>query len=613
MLRLHIRKKIKFNDFPRRFLTYHPHAFSIEEAAEKFQASDSRRIFSPIRVKSKEGIIPRQEDPLKKVLVPCFGVETKIASTSYSGQYGIDRVVYDTTTDSEGKTTTTTRIETDWYHISGVVGPVSYTPEDKNMTVYGGFSWGAEPIERALEGYRFTANLQPFDASLIDEKIHIDPFLKRSAIAQETANDRIRSEERGRIHADISNRSGYSQTRINSFNTRFHHFSLNTYLLPAYILQYPNHPARILPALSIEDKNIYGPKQYSVTKSVIASAVATSLFAILFPQFAIATRVAWVAGTSVLSALWAKYQGGSTQYTIQQHRIDKEIKNNETVSETIADKNRFHTTSRNFLPKPAEKLLLDAEFYKTLDLDPNQTVTKEIVTEAFAKRIKAAHPDVKGGSTAEARKIITAKKKFNQAFSEQPRRGFATYVPQRQAVKVPPRSVRDPNAHQLITMVIDQKDYKNALVMVEQGKVLPDGHDAGENTLITEIAKRGSVKDLQFAIDKLGCSVDTSCDCPVHNTALHYGAMRGDNGIVEELIKRKATTNLINSKGQTALDVASNPATQQLLISHGGVRHTTLEGAAGFFARTKGSTIGYSGNERTLISEQEKPRLMLPK
>lgn len=184
---------------------------------------------------------------------------------------------------------------------------------------------------------------------------------------------------------------------------------------------------------------------------------------------------------------------------------------------------------------------------------------------------------------------------------------FSTYQALAAKIKHPPRSVFDPNAHKLIMEVIDNKNYPNALQLVKAGKVHPDGHDSGENTLLTECVKRGTVKDVEFAIDTLGASLDTSCDCPIHNTALHYAASRGDKKITEALLKRKATVNLINSRGQTALDMAienKNVEQQKLLAAHGGQQHVTLDTASGSWARMKGKFIGYKPDDRILLLRQ---------
>lgn len=172
-------------------------------------------------------------------------------------------------------------------------------------------------------------------------------------------------------------------------------------------------------------------------------------------------------------------------------------------------------------------------------------------------------------------------------------------------VKEPPRSTYHPKARTLIDTVL-AKEYQRAMRLVEVDEVPVNAHDIGENTLLTTLAKESgaTAKDLEFAIDSLGASLDTSCDCPAHRTALHYASKRGDWQKVEVLLNKGANPNLITSNGETALDMAkihNHTKVAELIESRGGVAHATA-GKVGLW----NSIAGYRPEQRTILSDENK-------
>lgn len=607
-------------------LNYVPHKFSTEEAAKKFAENDQKRFFAPIQLTQSEALTIHV-NPIKKILIPIFGVNAKIIRTDFDGEEGHDRI------DTEwywenNELKSRTRIVTDWYNISGTLGPETFSQYESGMNIYGGFSYDSGPIEEAMGGFDNDVDLREFDAKSLDAETVVDPFLKRAAIAQETGYDRITSYEKGRAARYIKRKTGADQTRVYSVSITYGSFKLSSYLLPSYILQYAGVPPLIMPAFK-HDVKIIGPSQLSVTKLMTVSGAAATAISLLFPQVAIPVRVIMVIASTVTGGLWAKF-GLSVRNSMQQGRIEKEKNNNETVSESISDRNRRMSTEGHGPTSSSSEgnqksvLDLDPKFFLILDLDPYQPITEEVIREAFNKQIKIFHPDHnQNGSDEIAKDLINARQVMLEAVkntkSEGPgKRNFST-MPSRpnyieNLVKEPPRSIYHPQARVLIDTVLIEKNYKKALQLVMEDEIHPDSHDKGENTLLVTLVKddRGTLADMKFAVDDLDASLDSSCDCPAHRTPLHYGASRGNLAKVKFLLERGASPNLITSFGETALDLAITKGHNEVadyIRSKGGVQHKTLEGSESFWKKL----TGYKSSERTILLNRPETKALQDK
>jgi len=107
-----------------------------------------------------------------------------------------------------------------------------------------------------------------------------------------------------------------------------------------------------------------------------------------------------------------------------------------------------------------------------------------------------------------------------------------------------------------------------------------DSHDTYENTVLTDASSRGDFSTVKYVGDNLNPNFNASCDCPHHKTPLHYASeteffeseniTQGKIKIVQYLIKSGAIFSALNSKNQSALDVAT-PHTQiyKLLLDSG--------------------------------------------
>ena len=136
-------------------------------------------------------------------------------------------------------------------------------------------------------------------------------------------------------------------------------------------------------------------------------------------------------------------------------------------------------------------------------------------------------------------------------------------------------SPHDNRASKLITFV-ENREYQRALSLVNQGGLSPDAHSSGENTVLTDCAKRGDVNGMKFCLNELGANPYTSCHCPLHQSAFHYASMNGHIECLKVLYEHidcknnlyADHKNLLTSSGKTPLDVAKNKQTRDFMLNY---------------------------------------------
>ena len=124
----------------------------------------------------------------------------------------------------------------------------------------------------------------------------------------------------------------------------------------------------------------------------------------------------------------------------------------------------------------------------------------------------------------------------------------------------------DKRAGELIKAV-QKGDYRKAEIMVLNENVNVNGHNRSENTALTDAAKRGDCKAIEFLITKLKANPHASCDCPDHKTALHYASENNHRDAVQLLLKLGANPNVMDSRKYKAIDVTTDKEIKQLLES----------------------------------------------
>ncbi|MDX1900990.1 MAG: ankyrin repeat domain-containing protein, partial [Gammaproteobacteria bacterium] len=591
-------------------LLFIPHAFSHDEAIKKITETEQRRLFAPLNPYAQKSAVSILESPLKKVLLPFFGMQAEITSTQYEGEYGTKHT-YVTYTD-KGSPIVHTYIS--WHPIKGTLGSCEYTPEERDMLIYAGYTWSANTIEHALQCHPILSKLKSFDLNKIPSDTYIDSFLKRSANAQSAGHARIKQNETERAKEDIKLQTGSPYTKVNRLNMQLKNFRSSSFMLPAYVLQYQNCPPRVLSAITKDDHEILGKAPISPEKSALAAALVSTLATIVFFEAALPARIAMIIGSSLFGAAWARYRLAISAY-LQENQLNKDKKYNESIHATEADQERFKCTQRDFSffnkeSVASQLLTIEPKNYSIMGLDPDQPISEKIVYAAFARKIQIVHPDHQNGSAEKTRELIKAREQFIDALKRHTQNhsshpsGKRFFSSRPTYIQEPPRSVYHPHAAKLIREMLVIKNYSAALRMVKEEEVHPDAHDQGENTLLAEAAKQGDCHAIRFAIDELHASPDTSCDCPAHKTPLHYAVENGHRTAAKLLLEKSANPNLINSYGETPLDIAyqkHDDKTINLLQQWGAIR-----GEKGLLVTLRRYTFGYGSDERTRLLNQPK-------
>lgn len=577
-------------------LGYIPHKFDKQEAGRMFVERDRKRLFAPsLPATNTSSLAVSRSDPLKKMALPFFCGEVQLQPAKYNAEYGITHT-YETR-DHKGNTTTHTY--TIWHPISGTLPAIRFDETQEGMKVYAGLQWADALLEQAFSGYQVIDKTIPFDITKIAPDTEVDPFLKKAALAQSKIQSRVDEMQMERAQKDASMNSGSSQIRILLLNYEFHSFKLTPVMFGGYLLTRFHCPPMVLPAIE-NNTAVFGTSQISVGKATGAAAIVSTVAAILLPQYSIPLRVLCSMVIPFLTALGAKYHL-QIQDAMEQRTIRKTAEENEELAESINDRLRREATEKA-VPN-VSLIAADQKYFAVLGLDPNQPYTEDDIRKAYYKEIKAAHPDSNGNtvkSNQKASELNQARTVLTQCINNKMFKRQYSTLAAKKTVQTPPRSLFHPRAGELIETVLDKKNYPKALQMVLEQEISPDSHDKGENTLLTEAVKRGNLEAVIFITEKLGASLDTSCDCPAHNTPLHYAK---DPKIVEYLLKAGARPNLINSFGKTTLDVATAKGRKEVaevLIRFGGI-HNNME--------KKGlmqSIFGYKPEDRTMLLENSK-------
>lgn len=136
---------------------------------------------------------------------------------------------------------------------------------------------------------------------------------------------------------------------------------------------------------------------------------------------------------------------------------------------------------------------------------------------------------------------------------------------------IPVRESRYDSRIKNVLVLLHDNKYDQVVKIISKDKINIDAHDFWENTPLTDAAKRGDTKTVEFLVKNLKANPHASCDCPYHKTALHYACENGHYETVKMLLELGAKPNVLDSREYTALDVAKNNNIRQLLLEKNGI------------------------------------------
>lgn len=209
-------------------------------------------------------------DKLNGMYTPYWTYDTT-TDTQYSGERGVNRTEYYTTTDSNGKTVEQSRTVTDWYYTSG---DVSNTFDD--VLVNASNSLPREHVD-ALEPWDLES-LVPFNENYL-AGFRSESYQIGLKDGFDVAKDKIQTTIDATIRGDI----GGDAQRINCKDTDYKNITFKHTLLPLWISSYKYREKSFRFLINARTGETKGDRPYSavkITSAVITGIGALSCFAI---------------------------------------------------------------------------------------------------------------------------------------------------------------------------------------------------------------------------------------------------------------------------------------------------------------------------------------------
>lgn len=198
-----------------------PFALEPKAAQELFRTWIAGRWFAPNALKKTVSAV----QGVRGVYVPCWTFDAQTES-QYTGERGIDRMVEETHTDSQGNTVTTTRVETDWYYTSGTV---SLSFDDVLVDATNSVP---DHLTGALRGWDITG-MKPYSDDFV-AGFTVEAYQLGLEPAFEKAKQTFDASIDSAVRQDI----GGNQQRVHQIDSRYDAVTFKHLLLPVWICSY---------------------------------------------------------------------------------------------------------------------------------------------------------------------------------------------------------------------------------------------------------------------------------------------------------------------------------------------------------------------------------------
>ena len=401
---------------------------SLEEAGELI--TRDRSIFEKNPGTKETGLV-LYKAPLKASYVPQHSAHVTGLTSSYVGEYGVDRVEYYTDTEYNSTTkswesVTRSRVVTDWYDTEGTMPYCDYPFGTTRTQIYAGFRYPRNYIETVLAKGDVT-QIGPLTTEMVKDRL-VEPHTMTEGLAQEKIVHRLYTMEKERAEKHIlrsHRRADHSRVRRLDVHVERCEMRLRSYHLPAFIYEFGGGGAGVSLFKIVDGYSgvVSGDRIYSPMKSFLASSMVGILMSPLLPFMMPGLSVgiplmigrALIGGvlTGTPAGVWARFQHiRKATRAVEANRDDeKRNQNFEPTTDDVARRRDAETFNAQSQPGPdhepgepqhefhnfedvtlAEKLTL-------LGLDPTSasTLTKEDIKRAYHHQIQKWHPDVYRG------------------------------------------------------------------------------------------------------------------------------------------------------------------------------------------------------------------------
>lgn len=353
---------------------------------------------------------------LEKAFIPMHSASINNIHTKYHVKYGIDRTEwrYEYYTDSKGnmQTRCVPYTVTDWYKLSGITAPVSYSDNDmQRFHKYADFEYPTDFIEQIVP----TDSIREKCKEIVtDGKEKVYSHEKKISFAIDQIFDDLRTFEKNRLISNVKQQTNADHVDVKSMNLIMDNVEIDpfSYYSPVYLYVTEVEGRKICKMINGHNGNYAGDYVVSELKFGLTGTIVGGLLGLasfyVFPVYGSITRLlilragagGFVSGLISMfsSKLYSEYKYDKRRETLNS---DKEINMNH--EETIEDVQRKILSDKSI---KYDYIKYQKEF-DLLGLDIEEELTIENLKHAKIKKVKQYHPDLNPPSKKETCNILT--------------------------------------------------------------------------------------------------------------------------------------------------------------------------------------------------------------
>lgn len=401
----------------RRYTTIKGLTFKIKKEEASNILSEKGSIFEQTQSFSGNSLVIYDKDPMEQYYIPFHSLDISDLSCDFFGEYGIDRIEYYTywQYDPNLKISvmkTGTRTVTDWYRCQGTTAETDYPLGTKETQIYAGFKYPRKYIEETLtmEDIKDITNIS------INENEKIETFEMNMSYGLEKMINSLRSLELSRTKKFICRKFRADRSRIHNLDLHLDksNIKLYSYYIPCYVYTYIINENKYYKFVNGYLGSYNGQSIYSFWKVFLATFPLGFIFPVLpiTQTFLISSHIVlrflfFGISTGLPSGLLAKFYP-LYRYNKQSNQQSEELSYNNTTLETDDDRARKQDSSQKQKTFPIHHCHI-------LGLDPSKPLTKELIKNAYYKKIKLYHSDCYRGDPEFAKHMS---QQLNSAYQE---------------------------------------------------------------------------------------------------------------------------------------------------------------------------------------------------